>query len=76
VVQFEKRAPSAAKEVAEKVTRATSGAKAQTERKRLIAALKRCATQKRSFSAAAKAAIDSRVLTARLKPRPFKTNSN
>jgi hypothetical protein len=49
VVQFENWHASAAKQFAEKFKFGTSGAKALTEKKGLIAALKRCATSKSGF---------------------------
>jgi hypothetical protein len=63
---------SAAKEAAEKVESATSAAKAADGDKGLIAALKRCATQKLICSAACKAAFKKGVFSDRLKAVPFK----
>jgi hypothetical protein len=60
--------PSAAKQIAEKHD--PSAAKACTEEKRFIAALKRCATQNHCFSAKR---IDFVALTARLEAAPFQS---
>jgi hypothetical protein len=51
------RSTAVAKQFAEKLGLGTSGAKALTENKELIAALKRCATQNQSFSANCKAEL-------------------
>src|SRR6202171_5500702 len=52
-----------------------SAAKACTEEKGFIAALKRCATQNHSFSKNCKAGIDFVALAAGLRPRPFTASS-
>jgi hypothetical protein len=51
--------------------RAPSAAKACTEEKGFIAALKRCATQNHCFSANCKAGVDFSAFTTRLKAAPF-----